>query len=174
MKLKLLLEDDQYPYKGVTHVRHVVRAFVMNEEGKICLNHLYGDDGFGHRDYYETPGGGVEGNEDLLTALHREIKEEVGFDIENIKELGIVVDFYNLIYRQNINHFYFATISSKSEKHLTSFEQRMFDKQVWVTLDEAKNLYETMQDELVGHLVKQRELPILLELIETLNKEGCK
>ena len=51
---------------------------------------ILGDDDFGHRDYVETPGGGVNENEDLKEAVVREIKEETGCDATVIDEIGYV------------------------------------------------------------------------------------
>ncbi|UKI49431.1 MAG: complex I NDUFA12 subunit family protein [Clostridium sp.] len=45
---------------GYTHTRLIARGFVLNKENKICLLHIIGEDEFGNRDYYESPGGGVE------------------------------------------------------------------------------------------------------------------
>lgn len=50
--------------------------------------------------YFVFPGGGVEEGESLETALHREIKEELGVKIEIIKKL--CTD----IYGDDINHYF--------------------------------------------------------------------
>ena len=42
---------------------------------------------------------------------------------------------------------------------------------IWVPIKEAIYLYETMQDELVGRLVKQRELPVLREALLLLKEK---
>lgn len=38
--------------------------------------------------FNDIPGGRLEGNEDILEALHREVKEEVGLDISIVRKLG--------------------------------------------------------------------------------------
>ena len=65
MKLLYTLEDKEYPYTYIDHIRNVARAFVLNDKNEILLEYIYDDDGFGHRDYYETPGGGIKNGEDL-------------------------------------------------------------------------------------------------------------
>ena len=166
----LKLKDDQYPFEGVNHTRIVVRAILLDENDNVCLEHIFDDDGFGPRNYYETPGGGVKDNESFIEALEREIEEEVGYRIEIIEQLGIVKDYYNLIKRKNINYYYLARRKEKCKQHLEEDEIRRIDNIVWVNIDKAISLYTSMQDVLVGRLVKQRELPILLRAKSALQK----
>ena len=161
MKIIASLKDDQYPFKGVDHVREIVRCILLNEHNNVCLEYLLDDDGFGPRDYYETPGGGIKPNEDHILALEREIEEEVGYHIEVIQELGEVKDYYNLIKRRNHNYYYLARRKEKCPQRLEPDEKVRINKIIWVPIDEAIALYKGMQNDLVGRLVKQRELPIL-------------
>ena len=69
--------DKEFPNEGFNHTRKIVRAVVFNDKKEIALIKLYGDDIFGHRDYYETPGGGINPKENRHKALEREIEEEV-------------------------------------------------------------------------------------------------
>ncbi|MCD8203510.1 MAG: NUDIX hydrolase [Coprobacillus sp.] len=165
MKLLYKLEDSIYPYMGFTHTRDISRCVLLNKEGKILLNHLVGDDKFGHRDYYELPGGGKEKGESLQAALKREIREECGYLIkdDSIIELGRVIDAYNLINRVNNNHYYLCYIDTQCEKKLLEYEKALIYEQVWVSIDEAISLYEgvdTLSSPLAT-LVINRELPIL-------------
>lgn len=161
MELIAKLKDDQYPFNGIKEVRQIVRAILLDENNNICFEYILDDDGFGPRDYYETPGGGIKCGENHEQALKREIEEEVGYKIEIIQELGQINDYYNLIYRKNINYYYLAKIVGKCETHLEEDEKRRINKIVFVDINTAINLYENMQNVLVGKLVKQRELPIL-------------
>ena len=153
--------DDQYMFKGVTHTREVVRAILLDENNNVCLEYLLDDDGFGPRDYYETPGGGVKPGEDHIQAIQREIEEEVGYKCEVIKFLAEVDDYYNLINRKNHNYYYLVRRLNKVSQHLEEDEKIRISKIIWVDIDKAISLYEGMQNVLVGRLVKQRELPIL-------------
>lgn len=154
-------KDDQYPFKGVTHEREIVRAILIDENNNVCIEKIKDDDGFGPRDYYETPGGGIKPNETHEEALKREIEEEVGFKCEVICPIADVDDYYNLIFRKNHNHFYFVKRLEKVNQHLEPDEKIRIEKIIWVPIDEAIKLYENMQNVLVGKIVKQRELPIL-------------
>ena len=160
-KFSYSLEDHEWPFKGVTHSREVARAILLDENNKVCLEYILDDDMFGHRDYYETPGGGMKEDETFEQSLSRECSEEIGYECEIIAHLGDVFDYYNLINRENHNHYFLARRTKKTYIHQEPDEVQRVKGIIWVDIDEAIRLYENMQDELVGKLVKQRELPIL-------------
>ena len=157
-------------FKGITHTREIVRAILLDEHNNVCLEYLLDDDGFGPRDYYETPGGGIKPGESHEDAIKREIEEEVGYTCEIIAPLGEVDDYYNLIYRKNHNYYYLVRRIKKVSQHLEEDEKIRISKIIWVPIDEAIKLYENMQNVLVGRLVKQRELPILKLAKKTLQR----
>lgn len=77
---------------------------IVNYNDKIVLIHRIKtkDDGT-IRDYYVTPGGKIEENESHEAALRREIKEELGIEIE-IKGLCLELDDRN--YNDSFQYFY--------------------------------------------------------------------
>ena len=77
---------------------------IVNYNDKIVLIHRIKtkDDGT-VRDYYVTPGGKIEENESHEEALRREIKEELGIEIE-IKGLCLELDDRN--YNDSFQYFY--------------------------------------------------------------------
>ena len=156
MKLLYKLQDDQYPFTYIDHVRNIARGFILNEQSEVLLEYIYDDDGFGHRDYYETPGGGVKDNESLQEALIREIEEECGYLVQIIDELGEVDDYYNLIHRENHNYYFIAKVIGVGNKKQEPDEIKRIKDISFHPIDEAISLYENMQNELVGKLVKQR------------------
>ncbi len=164
MKIINHLIDDQYPpFKEEPNVREIVRAVVLNSNDEVALTHLLADDMFGHRDYYELPGGGIEEGESRLEALQREIQEEVGYTIKLIGEIGTVIDYYNLLKRENHNHYYLVRAVDYVGRTPTENELRLIDKLVWVTLEQAIRLFNAHPDSGLAKLVKARELPVLLE-----------
>ncbi|MFA5422199.1 MAG: NUDIX hydrolase [Bacilli bacterium] len=169
MKLIGKFQDDQYPYTGISQIRNIVRAIVLDDNHRLALTKIYNTDKFGLRDYYELPGGGIKKGETHLQALTREMEEEIGCQIADIQPIGKVIDFYNLIERENHNHFYLAKAKSRVPARLEPDEVERIESVVWVDIDEAIRLYERMQNVLVGRLVKQRELPILRKAREMMN-----
>ena len=161
MKQILHLKDDQYEYTYIDNVRYVCRGVLLNDKNEIALNKLHGFDNFGSRNYYETPGGGKKDNETLKEALLREMREETGYEVKIIKELGLVNDYYNLIHRNNRNYFYLCKAVEYVGKELENYEKSLIEEVVWVNVDEAIRLYEEMGGSGVAILVKNRELPIL-------------
>ena len=161
MKTILKLKDEEFPFTYIDHTRKVARAILINEKGEVALNKLHGEDQFGSRNYYETPGGGFIKYETSKIALAREIKEETGYLIDIIAPIGIVDDYYNLIHRHNKNYYYLCKTRLFVGKKLEEYETSMIEKLVWVDIDEAIKLYENMNVSKVARLVINRELPIL-------------
>lgn len=154
-------QDDEYPFTGYTHGREIARGLILDEEGNIAIHLVSRNDVFSNQTYYETPGGGVDEGESPEEALNRECEEEIGYSVEILGKLAIVEDAYNLIGRRNINHYFLAKRKAFEGKHFASEGDGFIQKTLWVSLDEAIHLYESMGDSLVAGLVKRRELPIL-------------
>jgi 8-oxo-dGTP pyrophosphatase MutT (NUDIX family) len=161
MKIIQKLIDDQYPFSYIDHVRKCSRGVVFNEKNEVALVKLHGFDSFGDRNYYELPGGGVQMKEKLSDAFCREMKEEIGYQVEIISPLGMVRDFYNLIHRENHNYYFVAKTQQWVGTKLDDYEKTMIEEIVWMPIDEAIERFKTMQDYGCGRLVKQRELPVL-------------
>lgn len=161
-QLYLYLQDDQWPKTQITHDRLIVRAIVYDEEGFFYFVRATRDDEFGKATLIETSGGGVEPNEDLKDAIRRELKEELGAEVEIICKLGVIEDYYNLICRHNINHYYLCKIISLGENQLTKEERENFHiSTLKLTYEQAIEEYEKCACTKVGKLIAQRELPIL-------------
>lgn len=167
MKLLAKYQDDQYPKQTITHVRKTVRAIVFNNDKKIALHHLDGHDDFGYRNYYETPGGGVKKGERLIDALKREIKEELGASIKNIKPVGRIVDYYNLIGQCNNIFYYMCEVDDDNiGKHFDDYENVLIKETVWVDIDTALKLMENMNKAPLEILVARKDSLILKTIKE--------
>ncbi len=120
------------------------------------------DDDFGKGTFIETSGGGVEAGEDLTTALKRELREELGANVDIICKIGTVSDYYNLIHRHNINNYYLCKISSFGQKNLTQAEIEDFHlSTLKLTYEQAVDAYEKQTNTKLGQLITNRELPVL-------------
>ena len=170
MRLLLKLQDNEYPFTYIDHTRIVARAILINDKNEVALNKLHGEDAFGSRNYYETPGGGVNKDESVIEAVHREILEETGYKASIIEEIGIVDDYYNLIHRHNINHYFLMKAESYVGQHQEEYEKSMIEKLVWLPIDEAIKTMQNMDVSPVSRLVINRELPILMKAKEIIEK----
>ncbi len=155
--------DDQFPYLGTKEERLVSRAIVLDERGYVALHTIRRFDlGMPYEQvYFETPGGGVDEGESFEEACKRECEEELGYSIRILAPLGVVDDYYNVIYRHNLNHYFLAKREKKVGVHFVSSGDTLIQKTEYYPLEEAIALVEGMDPKYISGLVRQRELPIL-------------
>lgn len=77
---------------------------LLIEDGKLLLIHRIKNG----NEYYVVPGGGIEEGEDLETATKRELKEEIGIDVQLFDDKPIMqllgengIQFFTLVKRIN-------------------------------------------------------------------------
>ena len=170
-ELFINLQDDQWEFDYIDHDRNVVRAIVFDEEDKFYFVRAVRDDDFGKATLIETSGGGVEENEELLDAIKRELKEELGVEVDVVCKIGVVSDYYNLIHRHNINNYFLCKVKSFGDKNLTKEEMDDFHlSTLRLSYEEACKEYEDRANSKLGKLISNRELPILHRAKEILDK----
>ena len=170
-ELRLELEDGEWPLTYTDHDRQIVRAIVFDDEGWFYFVRAHRDDDFGKATLIETSGGGVETGEDLLSAVRRELGEELGARVEVLCKIGVVSDYYNLIHRHNVNHYYLCRALSFGEKHLMPDEISDFHlSTLRLTADEAETEYRRRACTPIGRLIAARELPVLRRAREILGR----
>lgn len=161
-ELNLQLKDTEWPLEYIDHDRKIVRAIVFDDQENYYFVRAKRDDDFGKATLIETSGGGVEAGEDLETALKRELKEELGAEVEIMHKIGIVSDYYNLIHRHNINNYYLCKVTSFGEKHLTKDEIEDFHlSTLRLSYRDAEEEYKKCAETKIGKLIAARELPVL-------------
>ena len=161
-QIHLELQDDQWPDTGTDHHRQIVRAIVVDDEGWFYFVRAFRDDDFGRATLIETSGGGVEPGEALEAAIRRELREELGAEVEILCALGLVSDYYNLIRRHNLNHYFLCRVRSFGAKHLTEDEQDCFHlSTLRLRYADAVREYERRACTPIGRLIAARELPVL-------------
>lgn len=170
-ELHLELQDNEWPFEFTDHDRIIARAIAFDDEGYLYFVRAVRDDDFGKATLIETSGGGVEPGEDLNSAIKRELKEELGADVDIICKIGSVSDYYNLIHRHNLNNYFLCRIVSFGEKHLMQDEIENFHlSTLKLTYGEALAEYEKRKESRLGRLIANRELPVLIRANEIMQK----
>ena len=168
--LELTLCDEEWPAVPADHDREIVRAIVIDDEGSYYFVRIRRDDHFGKATLIETSGGGVEPGEDLCTAIRRELKEELGAEVEVLCKIGVVSDYYNLIRRHNINHYYLCKVKSFGDTNMTEQEIEDFHMTTLrLSYEEALQEYEACRMSKLGRLIANREVPVLRRAHEILS-----
>lgn len=162
IELKLELQDTEWTYEYIDHDRNIARAIVFDDKGQFYFVKAVRDDDFGKATLIETAGGGVEPGEDLITAIKRELGEELGVQVEVLCKIGVVSDYYNLIHRHNINNYFLCKVESFGEKNLTQDEIDCFHlSTLRLSYAKAVREYENRANTKLGKLIANRELPVL-------------
>jgi 8-oxo-dGTP diphosphatase len=144
--------------------RTAARAVVRDTDGAVAL--LYAR----VHNYHKLPGGGIEDDEDTATALARECIEEIGCDIQNVAELGTIVEWRNSCDVANTglhqtSHCYTADIrGTKGTPQLTQTELDEGFETVWLPLVDAIAQLEkeqTDRDHYEAKFMTRRDLTFL-------------
>lgn len=151
---KLVLGQDGLSNKAP---RLTARAIVRNQSGLYAV--MYSD----KLNLYSLPGGGVEEGEDVLTALRREVYEEVGCTCDEVTELGIITENRASLDYTQINFYYAVTTNRVSGKtHLTESEQASNTVVQWHSFDEMVRLIGGQKfDRVQGKYLKARDVAAL-------------
>jgi len=175
--LKTIKHEDIYPEVGgldearFTKSRRAVRVIVFDEKRNIALNYYPPEEDHPEGEY-GLPGGGIEDGEDVADAGRREVLEEVGCSIQNIKEVGVVVEYIirEELGRSNCKQQVYCFVADidgeKGELCLTESEKNDGLEVVWKSLSEAVTLL-TEQD---PSFVRTRGLVFLEAAKKILNK----
>lgn len=117
--------------------RESARAIIIEDGKLLCIFRRKIDDAGNKQEYYVIPGGGVEAGETTRETVTRELKEELGIDIELLGYLGVVEK------EKTIEHYYVAKRLS-GEPHIGGEESdRMSEKNyyepMFMNIEELKN-----------------------------------
>ena len=85
MRMLFVIDTKDYDLNGTSFSRPSARGIIIKNR-KVAMIHSL------KYDYYKFPGGGIEKNEDIKSALAREILEEAGLTVipDTVKEFGMV------------------------------------------------------------------------------------
>ena len=135
---KVLFLNDNLKLDGRGICRNAVRAVII-EHGNILL--VYSE----KNDEYKFPGGGINENETPEEALIREVKEEVGVNINKInRKIGTVIEYSeakekNVDYFKMISDYFLVEIENKFyEQNLDQYEKELRFIPKWISITNAE------------------------------------
>ncbi len=124
-------------------IRIGARGIVVRFDGKIALffEEKKGD--------YKLPGGGIEGDEMPEQTFAREVYEEVGCEVCEIKEIATIEEERSHADFKQISHVFVSKLKKDLEElHLTAKERVWGGNMRWVEPKEALELVEKSFNEL--------------------------
>ena len=108
---KIIINDNKLDDSDIDYSVVRVKAFVVNDEGKIILAHNNGT--------FQFPGGHVEEGEDQKECLIREIREEVGIENFNVEDAFLKIVTYDSHYFNTgsvvLNTIYYFKVTTDDE-----------------------------------------------------------
>lgn len=138
--------------------RRAARAVVIDAKNRVFLMRIES------RDAYKLPGGGIDEGEDNWTAVAREVREEVGVDIELVAELGKIVEYRDPVKMKQTSYCYLVRqVGDKFESSLEPEEVANGMSEVLADdIDHAISLVETNSvNGMEGRFMTLRELTVL-------------
>ena len=161
------ISDDDFgfnnpkPIKG-NKIRFNVRCILQNNSGEVCVvkSERYG--------YMQIPGGGINDEETIIDALHREVQEETGFLIVDVKPIGYVLEKREDIqnnhdWNKAISYVFSASLGKEVGTKYTEDENIDGFKPIWMTLDTfiiEKEKIKDKDNSYSGYFSDRRDLEI--------------
>lgn len=163
MHLLQTFNEENVPIEESTlfTVRISVRTVLVDNNGRVAM--LYSRT----LDYYTLPGGGVDKGENLSEAAIRECKEETGYTVEIIREIGTTEE----IQKENmlVNRATCFLVRAVGEKQEPNFMEDEIGEDFiikWMSVDDAKKCITneiSLNRKLYHRYISQRVLTFLSE-----------
>lgn len=120
------------------------RGIIVRNDGKIAIQNKI------NKNEYKLVGGGIEENEDPITAFKREVLEEAGCEIEIVEKLGITEEYKSLQNLKQISNIFISKVVNDIHKlNLTEKEKSEGAKLLWLEPKEALKLVTDCYDKLL-------------------------
>ena len=163
IKITDMIVDERIKNKQDIHLkRFTARAIILKDDQILMAYSKKFDD-------YMTPGGGIE-DEPIEQALIREVEEEMGFIIHNIRPIGYIEELRlteNGLNLYQKSHYFFSDIEKIGNKRLETYEANFGLEAVWVNIKEVIRQNEYIID-------KRRKTPITgVHPFSTLKRENA-
>lgn len=114
-------------------IREKVRGLIYkNKDTVICIQ----EDGYGVKKLLKLPGGSIEKGESKIKAIKREIREETGYDILDIKCIGFIENIRSN-HVLNMTYYTAKTVGRQKKLELTKGELEVGTKPINMNLKKA-------------------------------------
>ncbi len=171
MRLVATIRDadvgSDFPNPIVYKERRASRAIVFDEDRNVALLHAR------KKHYHKLPGGGIEKGESVMSALHRELSEEIGCSARNIRELGIVEEYRNKYSLRQISYCFLADVDGeKGTPHLEADEIADGFETIWIGIGSAIVMLEgeASVEDYEGKFIRMRDLALLKEAVQSIHR----
>lgn len=137
-------------------LRRAARAVLMDGQ-QVALMHSK------KYHYHKLPGGGMDEGETIQHALKREVKEETGCTIQQIKPLGLVIEYRDHFELLQLSYCFLTRVKKKGKKNeLTEKEKKEEFEVQWMPLSKAIKALQKDQPSTYGlKFMNKRDLVFL-------------
>ena len=91
------------------------------------------------------PGGGLEAGETPGECCRREVAEETGYLVEPTECVLEVTDYFRDL--KHVNHYYLASVTGRTEQHLTEREEKAQMGPEWIPVEEAIEIFSQLGED---------------------------
>lgn len=147
-----------FPPPPAYEERKAARAVVFDPDGNVTLLHAT------QKHYHKLPGGGVEKGESIEAALRREVLEEIGCSIEDLRELGMIEEYRNKLGLHQLSYCFTANVTGeKGEQNLEAGEMADGHEPEWLSIERAIQTLERESgvEDYEGKFIQMRDLAFL-------------
>ena len=123
-------------------IRYGARGIIFDDDGNIAVLNKK------NKNAYKLVGGGLDNTEMPYQAFKREVLEESGAEITDIKQIGVVEEYRTLDNFHQTSYIFTARVISKGNTDYTEEELKSGSRVLWVSPKDAINLIKNCEEKL--------------------------